>query len=195
MKLTKSNIENIRNHAQRHKIKVTSQQIRKAVAECYPDAADETEFEIQMIPSVVEILLAQQPSQPLDNTPKLGSIQLSNKEKQDLVAGAAREAGLNLIASEIKTIAISIRSGFDDREQLLSEVMNAIVTYAETRIDSHSASLTSAANRIRAKVEAGNSDARTAFASIDSILEATNNDFKSEFEGITSLFETSASRN
>lgn len=190
MKLTRSNIENIRNQAKAKGLSPTTEQIRNAVSECYPDVTDETVFDTQTIPSVVEILLAQQPGQLLTNAES--SITLSDGEKHDLVAGAAREAGLNLVASEIKTIATGIRSGFDSREQVLTEVMNAIVAYAENRIDQHSASLTDAANRIRRKVDAGNKDARNAFASIDEALEATNNDFKSELEGITALFPVAA---
>ena len=188
MELTKSHIENIRRAAKARGIRPTSDQIRQAVTECYPGGNDSTELDTQMIPSVVDILVAQQPAQPLANTKS--NIVLSDGEKRDLVAGAAREAGLNLVASEIKTIATDIRSGFDSREQLLDEVMNAIVAYAENRIDQHSASLTAAANRIRSKVEAGNKDARDAFAFIDAALEATNNDFKSEFEGVAALFST-----
>lgn len=189
MKLTKANIENIRNHALRQGIKVTSDQIRAAVAQCYP--SDDAEFDTSVIPSTIEILKAQQPTQPLAKTES--NIVLSDGEKHDLVVGAAREAGLQLVASEIKTIATDIRSGFDSREQLLSEVMNAIVSYAENRIDRHSDSLTAAANRIRSKVDAGNKDARDAFASIDEVLEATNNDFKSEFAAITTLFPVASS--
>ncbi|MEH1808412.1 hypothetical protein [Nostoc sp.] len=190
MKLTKSNIENIRNHAQRQGIKVTSDQIRAAVTECYPEASDDTEFDTQMIPSVVEILLAQQPPQPLDIPKTESNIVLSDGEKQDLVAGAAREAGLNLVASEIKSIATNIASGFADREELLNAVMGAIVAYAEQRIDAQSAALKGASERIRRKVNEGNGNARDAFASINEALEATNNDFKSELEGVAALFST-----
>jgi hypothetical protein len=195
MKLTRSNIENIRNQAKRQRLEPSADQIRAAVAECYPEASDDAEFDTQMIPSVVDILLAQQPPQPLALPKTESTIVLSEGDKQDLVAGAAREAGLQLVASEIKTIATDIRSGFDSREQLLSEVMNAIVAYAENRIDQHSASLTAAATRIRLKIDAGNKDARNAFASIDAALEATSNDLKSEFEGITALFPTAANWN
>ena len=191
MELTRSHIENIRNQAKKQGINPTTEQIKAAVVECYP--GDGTEFDTSLIPSVIEILLAQQPTQPLAKTES--NIVLSDGEKQDLVAGAARESGLQLVASEIKTIASGIRSGFDSREQLLTEVMNAIVTHAENRIDQHSASLTAAADRIRSKVEAGNKDARNAFASIDEALEATNSDFKSQFEGVATLFSTAASWN
>jgi hypothetical protein len=193
MEITRSHVENVRRAAKAHGISPSSEQIKAAIIECYPVATDETVFDTQMIPNVVEILLAQQPSQPLDIPPKVeSSIVLTDDEKQDLVAGAAQEVGLQLVASEIKTIATSIRSGFDSREQLLTEVMNAIVAYAENRIDHHSASLAAAANRIRSKVDAGNKEARNAFASIEKALEATNNDFKSELEGITALFPIAA---
>ena len=189
MKLTKANIENIRNHALRQGIKVTSDQIRAAVTQCYP--SDDAEFDTSVIPSTMEILKAQQPTQPLAKAEP--NIVLSESEKHDLVVGAAREADLQLVASEIKTIATGIRSGFDSREQLLTEVMNAIVTYAENRIDQQSASLTAAANRIRNKVDAGNKDARDAFGSINAALEATNKDLKSEFAAITTLFPVASS--
>lgn len=196
MELTKSHIENIRRAAKRQGLEPTSDQIRAAVTECYPGADNDTEFDTSLIPSVVEILLAQQPTLPLAPTVEQPTnIVLSDSEKHDLVAGAAQEAGLSLVASEIKAIATDIRSGFDSREQLLSEVMNAIATYAENRIDKHSASLTAAANRIRRKVNAGNQNARETFASIDKALEATNKDLKSEFKGITALFPTTASWN
>ena len=196
MELTRSHIENVRRAAKLKGIKPTTEQIKAAIFECYPDANsgteyDETEFDTQMIPSVVDILLAQQPTQPLAKTES--NIVLSDGEKQDLVALSARESGLNLVASEIKTIATGIRSGFDSREQLLTEVMNAIVTYAENRIDQQSASLTAAANRIRNKVDAGNKDARDAFGSINAALEATNKDLKSEFAAITTLFPVASS--
>ncbi|MHC5939277.1 hypothetical protein [Nostoc sp.] len=192
MKLTRPNLENIRNHAQRQGIKVTSDQIRKAVAECYPEASDDTEFDTQMIPSVVEILLAQQPVQPLVLPKTESNIVLTDDEKHNLVADAAREAGLNLVASEIKTITTNIASGFADREELLNAVMGAIVAYAEQRIDAQSAALKGASERIRRKVNEGNDKARDAFSSIDKVLEATNNDFKSELKGITALFPVTA---
>ncbi|MHC5721008.1 MAG: hypothetical protein ACYTX0_55550, partial [Nostoc sp.] len=112
----------------------STEQIKAAIAECYPDASDDTEFDTQIIPSVVEILLAQQLTQPLAFPKTESNIVLSEGEKQDLVAGAAREAGLNLVASEIKSIATNIASGFADREELLNAVMGAIVAHAEQRI-------------------------------------------------------------
>lgn len=197
MELTRSHVENIRNQAKKQGINPTADQIRTAVIECYPDADDTTEFDTQVIPGVVDILLAQQPTLPLaPSQPKAESnIVLSEGKKQDLVAGAAREAGLNLVASEVKSIATNIASGFTDREELLNAVMGAIVAYAEQRIDAQSAALKRASERIRRKVNEGNGNARDAFASIDQVLEATNNDFKSELESITALFPTAASWN
>jgi len=188
MKLNKSHIENIRRAAKNQGITPTSAQIRSAADECYP-GVEATEFDTALIPDVVDILLAQKPSQsPARN----GAITLSDSEKYSLAADAAQEAGLDLVADEIKILANAIRSGFDTREELLNEVMNAIVTYAEERIDNHSASLISAANRIRSKVNAGNKNARSAFASINEALEVTNNDFKSELKGkgVAELFST-----
>ncbi|MHC5828692.1 MAG: hypothetical protein ACYT04_75520, partial [Nostoc sp.] len=110
----------------------------------------------------------------------------------DLIASSAREAGLNLVASEVKSIATNIASGFADREELLNAVMGAIIAYAEQRIDAQSERLKGASERIRRKVNEGNDKARDAFSSIDTALEATNNDFKSELKGITALFPTTA---
>lgn len=223
MEITRSNIEGVRNAAKRQGIKPTSEQIKDAIAQCYPEANDDTEFDTSLIPSVVEILLAQQPTQPLapsgfasptpvapggnphdragssllkqqdraSSLPKTESnIVLTDDEKHNLVAGAAREAGLNLVASEIKSIATNIASGFADREELLNAVMGAIVAHAEQRIDAQSAALKGASEQIRRKVNEGNGNARDAFSSIDKVLEATNNDFKSELEEVAALFST-----
>lgn len=185
MEITKSHIENVRRAAKTKGIGPTSEQIRDAIAGFYGD--ENAQFNTQDIPAIVDILLKQQPPQPLD-IPKSTAIIVTDEEKRDLVADTAQQVDVSLVASEIKQIAQGIASGFDSREQLFNEVTNAIVAFVEYRIDFQSSALKNAASQIRTKLSEGNSKAKEAFNSIRQDIDSTNGDFKSHIQGITALF-------
>ena len=187
MEITRSNIENVRRVAKDKGVASTSEQIREAIAQFYSN--DDAEFNTQDIPKIVDILLAQQPAQPLGIPLKSeSSIVVAEEEKHELVADTAQQIGVNLVASEIKEIAQNIASGFDSREQLFNQVTNAIVAFVEYRIGAQSDTLIDAAGRIRAKLGEGNNTTRDVFSSIRQDINSTNIDFKSHIEGITTLF-------
>ncbi|MEH2135420.1 hypothetical protein [Nostoc sp.] len=186
MEITRSHIENVRRVAKDKGISSpTSEQIREAIAQFYD--SEDAEFNTADIPQIVDILLAQQPPQPLGIFSEL-SIVVAEEEKHNLVAETAQQIGVNLVASEIKQIAQGIASGFDSREQLFNEVTNAIVAFIEYRIGAQSDTLKDAALRIRAKLGEGNSATRDVFHAIRQDVDSTNTDFKRHLEGITALF-------
>ncbi|MEA5504736.1 hypothetical protein VB735_16775, partial [Halotia wernerae UHCC 0503] len=109
MKLDKSDIQNIRNQANRKGIKPTAEQIRQAIAECYPDGSN---FDTAMIPSVIDILSAQlgdsKEQTALTVQEPENQIVLTDQEKQALVADIAEGAGIELKATDVKQITVSI---------------------------------------------------------------------------------------
>lgn len=177
MPLTRSNIENIRNHAKRRGLEPTAEQIREAAAECCTG-----DFDVASIPEIIEFLLNKQPA----------NIVLSEPEKEDLIATSARQVGVSLVTTEVKLVAGKLRNGFDDQEQLLTEIMTALVAYVEHRTNKHSAIVEESASQIRSKLALSNQKITDAFTSVDDALEAVNSDLKSQLAEITEFLSITA---
>lgn len=187
MELDKSDIQNIRNQANRRGIKPTSEQIRQAIAECYPDGGD---FDSAMIPSVVNILEAQLGSKEDSAlaTQKSEQIALSEEEKQAVIAEIAHGAGIELKAVDVKQITVSIASTFASRKELNEAIFSALVQFAEQFKNQEVSKMRRKANQIRQTLAEMDEVAGSELTQIKQAMEATALDYKSQLAVISLSF-------
>lgn len=189
MKLDKSDIQNIRNQANRKGIKPTAEQIRQAVAECYPDGSN---FDTAMIPSVIDILSAQlgdsKEQTALTVQEPENQIVLSEQQKQALITDIASGAGIELKAADVKQITVSIASTFASRKELNEAIFNALVHFAKEFKNQEVSKMRRKADEIRRTLSEMDDAAGSELTQIKRAMEATALDYKSQFADLALSF-------
>ncbi|MEA5504794.1 hypothetical protein VB735_17085 [Halotia wernerae UHCC 0503] len=115
-------------------------------------------------------------------------IVLTDQEKQALVADIAEGAGIELKATDVKQITVSIASTFASRKELNEAIFDALVHFAQRFKNQEVSKIRRKADEIRRTLAEMDDVAGSELTQIKQAMEATALDYKSQFNDLALSF-------